>query len=375
MIQEQRLQNTLLELVQIDSESRNERNVADYVTKKLTALGYDVTEDGAGAHIGGNAGNIIAYKKGAAQGKSVLFCAHMDTVAPGNGVRPVVEGGIVRSDGTTVLGGDDKAGIAAILEALEAIEAHKLPHGPIQVVFTVAEEVGLLGAKYLDLEALEPVDAAFFFDSDGMPDQICVASPYHIDLTATFYGRASHAGVEPEKGISAVQMAAKAIAAMQLGRLDEETTANIGIIHGGSATNVVAGEAVIYGEARSLSKEKVDAQIRHMQECCKQAAAKLAGSVDVQIEECYAAIDLDEQSTTVQLAKRAVQKLGMEPKLVKSGGGSDANVFCGKGIPATNIGCGMNNVHSVEEYLNLDEVCRAAAFILAVTEEAMAGHD
>lgn len=373
MIQEQRLLQTILELVQIDSESRNERGVADYVTAKLQALGYSVKEDNAGAAIGGNAGNIIAYHEGNGTGKSVLFCAHMDTVAPGNGVSPVVEENMVRSDGTTVLGGDDKAGIAAILEALQSIHEDNTAHGLLQVVFTVAEEVGLLGAKQLNLADLAPVDAAFFFDSDGMPNQICVASPYHIDITATFHGRASHAGVEPEKGISAVQMAAKAIAAMQLGRLDEETTANIGIIHGGSATNVVAGETVIYGEARSLKKEKVEAQIAHMQHCCEAAAEAAGGMVDVQIEECYAAIALDETSTTVQLAKKAVQQLGLVPKLVKSGGGSDANVFCGKGIPATNIGCGMNNVHSVQEYLNLSEVKAAAEFVQAVLDQALEG--
>lgn len=371
MIQRQRLLQTLLELIQIDSESRNERGVADYVTMRLRQLGYDVKEDDAGEQIGGNAGNIIAYHAGTCTGKSILFCAHMDTVAPGNHVKPIVEDNFVRSDGTTVLGGDDKAGIAAVLEALEALQEMGQEHGPIQIVFTVAEEVGLLGAKHLALDTLASVDAAFFFDSDGMPNQICVASPYHIDITATFQGKASHAGVEPEKGVSAVQMAAKAIAEMRLGRLDEETTANIGVIHGGTATNVVAGEAVIYGEARSLVKEKVIAQIEHMKNCCEAAAKTAGGTVAIQIEECYAAIALDENSTTVQLSKKAVERLGMEPKLVKSGGGSDANVFCGKGIPATNIGCGMNNVHSVQEYLNLAEVEAAAKFVLAIVEEAL----
>ena len=370
-IQETRLLDTVLKLVQIDSESRNERAAADYLKNRLETLGYTVKEDNAGAHIGGNAGNVIAYHEGIGTGKSLLFCAHMDTVAPGNGIIPIIEDGVVHSDGTTVLGGDDKAGIAAILEALTVMHENNIAHGPVQVVFTVAEEVGLLGAKHLALEELKPVDAAFFFDSDGMPNKICVASPYHIDLTAKFYGKASHAGVEPEKGISAVQMAAKAISAMQLGRLDEETTANIGIIQGGTATNVVAGETVIYGEARSLVKEKVEAQIQHMKACCTLAAEQLGGSVEVEIEECYAAINLDENSTTVQLAKKAVQRLGLEPELVKTGGGSDANVFCGKGIPATNIGCGMNNVHSVQEYLNLNEVKAASLFILSVVAEAI----
>lgn len=373
MIQEQRLLQTLLELVKTDSESYQERGVADYVTQKLQAFGYTVKEDGVASQIGGNAGNIIAYQEGTGKGTPVLFCAHMDTVSPGNAVKPIVENNIVRSDGSTVLGGDDKAGIAAILEALETIQDTAQPHGPIQVIFTVAEEVGLLGAKYLDLEELHPIDAAFFFDSDGMPNQICVASPYHIDLTATFHGKAAHAGVEPEKGISAIRMAAQAIATMQLGRLDEETTANIGLLQGGTATNVIAGEARISGEARSLVKEKVDAQIAHMKSCCEDAAKMFGGTVDFTVEECYAAIQLDENSTTVQLAKKAVAALGMEPQLVKSGGGSDANVFCGKGIPATNIGCGMYNVHGTQEYLKLDEVKAAAEFILAVVTEAFEG--
>ncbi len=370
-MKEERLLQTILELVQIDSESKNERGVADYVIGKLQTLGYDVREDDAAAQTGGNAGNIIAYHAGNGTGASVLFCAHMDTVGPGNGVKPIVEDGMVRSDGTTILGGDDKTGIAAILEALEIIREEQIEHGPIQVVFTAAEEIGLLGAKALDINNLQPIDAAFFFDSSGMPDEICVASPYHIDLTATFHGKASHAGVEPEKGVSAVVMAANAISAMQLGRLDEETTANIGIIQGGTATNVVAGEAVIYGEARSLVQEKVEAQIAHMKQCCEQAAAQAGGTVNVDIHVCYAAIALDENTTTVQLAKKAIERLGMTPKLVKSGGGSDANVFCGKGIPATNIGCGMHKVHSVEEYLTIAEVAAAAEFVLAVAAEAV----
>lgn len=371
MIQQERLVQTVLDLVQLDSESKQERAVADYVTARLTALGYTVKEDNAGESFGGNAGNVIAYKAGTGAGKCLLFCAHMDTVKPGNGVKPIVEQGIIRSDGTTILGGDDKAGIAAILEAATAMEESGFQHGPVQIIFTVAEEIGLLGAKYLDSEQLPAIDAAYFFDSDGMPSEICVASPYHIDLTVTFRGRAAHAGVEPEKGISAIQMAAKAIAAMRLGRPDEESTANIGIIQGGRATNIVTDETVIYGEARSLNKSKVDSQIAHMIQCCREAAEQLGGQAEVKVDECYAAIDLSPDSTTVQLACAALRKLGMEPQLVKSGGGSDANVFCGKGIPAANVGVGMSKVHSTEEYLNIAEMEAAARFIIAVMEEAM----
>lgn len=372
MIQRERMIQTFLDLVQLDSESKNERAVADYVTAKLQALGYTVKEDGAAEATGGNAGNVLAYKPGNCDGKSVLFCSHMDTVMPGNGVKPIVEDKVIRSDGTTVLGGDDKGGITAILEAATVLEETGTAHGPVQIVFTVSEEIGLLGAKYLKLDEMQPVDAAFFFDSDGMPSEICVASPYHIDITATFHGLAAHAGMEPENGRSAIQMAAAAIASMQLGRLDEDSTANIGIIEGGRATNVVTDKTVIQGEARSLTKAKVDAQIAHMAECCKKGAEQFGGTVDIEIDECYAAIDLDPESTTVQLACAAARRLGMEPHLAKSGGGSDANVFCGKGIPATNVGVGMTKVHSVEEYLVIDEMKAAADFVLAVIEEAKA---
>ena len=372
MIQQERLVQTFLELVQLDSESKNERAVADYTAAKLQAWGYDVREDDAGASFGGNAGNIIAYKAGSGAGRSLLFCAHMDTVVPGNGVKPIVDGDIIRSDGTTVLGGDDKAGIAAILEAATALEEAGISHGPVQIIFTAAEEIGLLGAKYVEADKLPAIDAAFFFDSDGLPSEICVASPYHIDLTVTFKGRAAHAGVEPEKGISAIQMAATAIANMKLGRLDEESTANIGMIQGGRATNIVTDETVIYGEARSLNKTKVDSQIAHMIQCCREAAEQFGGQAEVKVDECYAAIDLSPDSATVQLACAAVRRLGLEPKLVKSGGGSDANVFCGKGIPAANLGVGMTKVHTEEEFLQISQMKAGADFVLAVIEEARA---
>ena len=224
----------------------------------------------------------------------------------------------------------------------------------------------------MEADKLPAIDAAFFFDSDGLPSEICVASPYHIDLTVTFKGRAAHAGVEPEKGISAIQMAATAIANMKLGRLDEESTANIGMIQGGRATNIVTDETVIYGEARSLNKTKVDSQIAHMIQCCREAAEQFGGQAEVKVDECYAAIDLSPDSVTVQLACAAVRRLGLEPKLVKSGGGSDANVFCGKGIPAANLGVGMTKVHTEEEFLQISQMKAGADFVLAVIEEARA---
>ncbi|MBR6755773.1 MAG: M20/M25/M40 family metallo-hydrolase [Peptococcaceae bacterium] len=370
MINQERLVNTLIDLVKLDSETKFERKVADYAKAKLESLGFSVREDEAGEKIGGNAGNVIGYHPGDGQGKSLLFCAHMDTVKPGIGVKPQIRDGVIYSSGDTILGGDDKAGMAAIFEAIETAQENNIPCGPIQVVFTVAEEGGLLGAKQLEVEKMQPVDAAFSFDSDGMPSDICVAAPHHIAITVTFTGKAVHSGMEPEKGINAIYMMAEAIHNMKLGRIDEETTANFGVVNGGRATNIVTESVTIWGEARSLNKEKVDAQIAHMTKCCEEAAAKFGGKVEVITEEEYSAINLDKDSVIVQMASQAAEKLGLTPNLVKSGGGTDANVFCGKGIPACNIGVGMENVHSMEECLSIEKMAMASKVILELIKAA-----
>lgn len=369
MVNQERLVNTVMDLIKLDSESKFERKVADYVIAKLQGLGYQVREDQAGEAIGGNAGNVIAYHPGDGQGKSVLFCAHMDTVKPGLGVKPVIQDGVIYSSGDTILGGDDKAGIAAVLEAAETVKEQGIAHGPIQIIFTVAEEIGLLGAKHVDVEQLVPVDAAFFFDSDGLPSEICIAAPYHVDFTVTFNGKATHAGLEPEKGINAIYIMAEAIQQMKLGRIDEETSASFGIVNGGRATNIVTEHVTLWGEARSLSKEKIDAQVEHMRQCCEAAAAKFGGTAQIYAVESYSAINLAPDSPTVQMACRAVEKLGLTPNLVKSGGGTDANIFCGKGIPACNLGVGMKNVHSLDECLPIDALALAAKAIVELVKE------
>lgn len=367
----ERLVQTFLELVQIDSETGNERAVADYVTKKLQRMGYDVTEDKAGEAIGGNAGNVIAYRPGTAPGKRILFCAHMDTVTPGNGVQPVVAGDIIRSQGETILGGDDKGGIAVLLEAAQTLQEEKIAHGSLHLVFTVAEEGGLNGAKNLDRSLLHgPIEAAFFLDSDDLPNKIVVEAPIQVNFEVIFHGKAAHAGCEPEKGVSAIQMAAAAISAMRLGRIDEETTANIGVIQGGHATNIVTDKVVIEGECRSLKRDKLEAQKAHMLACCEEAAQKFGGQAEIIVKENYAGILLDPQSAPVQLARAAAKKIGLEPELIKIGGGSDANIFNGYGIDSTILGVGMENCHSTDEYISISAMTTAVEAVLAIVEEA-----
>ena len=367
---EDRLIKQFLELVQIDSESGNERKVADYLQAELEKMGFMVEEDNAGEKIGGNAGNVIARKKGNKEAKSCFFCAHMDTVKPGNGVKPKIENGIITSDGTTVLGGDDKGGIAVILEGVRSFLEENKEYGDIQMAFTIGEEEGLFGAKALDYSSLWQIDGAFFFDSGNDAGHIVVKAPEHYDFAATFHGLAAHAGLEPEKGINVIAAAADAISKMKLGRIDEETTANIGEITGGKATNIVPDTATIKGESRSLNKDKVASQIADMKKACEEAAEKFGAKVDLDIAKSHDAINVSLDSATALMAKEACALLGLEAQFITTGGGSDANIMNGQGIDAVNIGVGMSKVHTTEEFIAVSDLVMAANLVKKLLEVA-----
>src|ERR687895_2606114 len=246
MINQDRIKSLLLELVQIDSVSRKERDVAERIKKYCEELGATVEIDDAGAKVGGNSGNVIARFPGTIPGAEwIMMSAHMDTVVPGEGVKPIVEGDIIRTDGTTVLGGDDKSGCAVIIETIRCLQEQNVPHAPIDAVFSICEEVGLLGAKHLDMSKVR-AKYGIVFDSDD-PGFLFTRGPSANHLEFKVYGLESHAGVAPEQGISAIKIAAEAIARMKLFRIDDETTANIGVIEGGKATNIVTNLVTLRG--------------------------------------------------------------------------------------------------------------------------------
>src|SRR5579863_1496274 len=246
-VNRERLTNLFLELVRIDSLSRHERDVALRLQRELESLGAQCRYDNAGERVRGNTGNLIARIEGNVVGVApLLICAHMDTVSPGEGVKPIVEGDIIRTDGTTVLGGDDKSGCAIICEVLHQLREQNIPHGPIDAVFTVCEEIGLQGARNLDLSLLRAREG-LVFDSDS-PGYLFVRAAGAQGLRFTVRGYEAHAGMAPERGLSAIRIAAEAIAAMRLGRIDDETTANLGTIQGGRAGNIVPNEVVVRGE-------------------------------------------------------------------------------------------------------------------------------
>jgi tripeptide aminopeptidase len=374
MINEERIKNLLLELVQIDSVSREERDVAERIRSYCEGMGAEVFIDDAGGKVGGNSGNVIARFPGTIPGaEPIMMSAHMDTVVPGKGVRPIVEGDIIRTDGTTVLGGDDKSGCSVILEVIRSLQEQAIPHAPIDAVFSICEEVGLLGAKHLDMSKVR-AKYGIVFDSDD-PGFLFTRGPSADHFEIKIFGLESHAGVAPEQGISAIRIAAEAIAAMKLFRIDDETTANIGVIRGGEATNIITNLVTLRGEARSLDDAKLDAQTAHIVKCCEEAAARYEVTVDgvttkarveSHVTREYHAMDVSDDSRVVKLVKEAAARMGLEVKTLASGGGCDANIFNKRGIECANLGTGMRAIHTVKEWLDVKDMYASAEMTLEI---------
>src|SRR5439155_26901677 len=374
MINQERIKNLLLELVQIDSHSRKEREVAECIKKYCEEMGAQVEIDDAGEKVRGNSGNVIARFPGSiTDAQPIMMSAHMDTVVPGEGVKPVVEGDIIRTDGTTVLGGDDKSGCAVIVEVIKCLQEQNIPQAPIEAIFSICEEVGLLGAKNVDVSKLKSKHG-IVFDSDD-PGFLFTKGPSSNHMEFRVHGLESHAGVAPEEGISAIKIAGEALAVMNLGRIDQETTANIGQIEGGMATNIIPNLVVLKGEARSHSEQKLEAQTQHMLKCLQDAAGKYQvtangkttrATVEANIARDYSSMDVPDSSYMVQLVVQAAKRMGLDVKTMASGGGCDANVFNRKGIECANLGTGMRAIHTVKEWLDVKDMYAAAEMTLEI---------
>lgn len=374
MINHERLNNLLIELIQIDSLSRRERDVALRLQREMVELGATVFIDDAGEKVGGNVGNLIAHFSGnVTNAAPLLLSAHMDTVVPGEGIKPIRDGDILRTDGRTVLGGDDKSGVAIICEALRVIQENHWPCGPIDVVFTICEEAGLIGAKCLDVSRLR-ARTGLVLDSDSV-GFLFTKAPAANRMEFRVYGLEAHAGVCPEKGINAIQVAAEGIAPMRLGRVDHETTANIGVVEGGMAVNIVPNQVILRGEARSHSAEKLDRQTEHMKRCLEEAAARhvleLDGKqhrarIESKIDRDYDRMDVPDSAPIVQLVHAAAKNLSLDVKTLATGGGCDANVLNQKGLVVANLSTGMREIHTVNEWLDLNDLHLSARIVLEI---------
>lgn len=369
MINEERLVNEFIELVETDSESSCEGKLRDVLRAKLTSLGLLVEEDDAGKRLQGESGNLIARLAGTVDKEPVLFCAHMDTVRPGTGVKAVIRDNTIYSQGNTVLGADDKAGIAAILEGLRVLKEHGVSHPPLEVVFTVREELGLMGSKHLDFTRIKS-RLGFVLDSAGEPGNIVIRAPRQNEIEFQVFGKAAHAGINPEQGLNAIHVAARALAGLHVGRIDEETTCNLGVIEGGKARNIVADFCRIQGEARSLSPEKLENITVEMVEHFRHEVERNGATCDVRVELLYPEMNLLPDEPVVCLARQAVENLGKTPRLINTGGGSDASVFNGRGIRCANLGIGMQAVHTVDEHIHIRDLVDTTRMVFEIIKEA-----
>ncbi len=370
MIDKERIKEMFLDLVSINSPSKHERGVADYLKPKLEAMGFVVHEDDAGERTGGDTGNIIALKRGTVPGgKRIFLGGHMDTVEPTDKLNIVIDGDEISSDGTTILGADDKGGLTVILEGLRSVIEAGKPHADIQVIFNVSEEIGLLGSREMDYSSIQ-ADYGFIFDTQRPVCCITWSAPSHVNILVEITGRAAHAGMAPEKGVSAIVAASNAISKTKLGRVDPETTANVGVIEGGKARNIVPDRVSVKAEARSRDESKLAAQVEHMKRVFEEEAAKIGAKADVTVEKEYWTYRWTENDDIVKLAVAAVRRIGLEPAFIDGGGGSDANVFNRAGIPALVIGVGYDGAHSSSEHVAVSDLAKCAEFVAALRETA-----
>jgi len=377
-INEKRMVQTFVELAKISSLSGQEAGVARYLDHSLKTLGAEVCRDNAGEKIGGNTGNLIARFKGTTDSAPFLLSAHMDTVGPAGKVKPVIHPDRVTSDGSTILGADCKAGIAIILETIRILQDGNIPHPPIEAVFTISEEMALMGAKYLDYSKIQ-ARYGLIFDNERSLECVITEAPAANKMDIRVYGIAAHSGVAPERGISAIEVVSKAIAGMKLGRIDYQTTANIGFISGGNAINIVPPLVEMKGEVRSHNLLKLVKQTSHMEDCFKKAVRKafirvkgktLKPSYEFLVERKFPGLAIGRSNPVLPLIAAGMKDMGIKMKTLASGGGTDANVMCGHGIEAPILATGMREVHTTGEYLDLKDFFNCARLSVRVVSSA-----
>jgi tripeptide aminopeptidase len=360
-----------LELCAIPSPPGEERAVADRVIAELRGLGLNVSEDDAGAAVGSTIGNLLCRLPGRnGRGTPIFLCAHLDTVPPQGPLEPVVgEDGIVRNAGGTILGADNKSAVVAMIEAARRIVQDGRPHAGVELLFTPKEEVGLLGAAAFDHTRLE-AELGFVYDQSAPIGDVIMGAPYGRALQVRFHGRPAHSGIVPEEGRSAIAAAARAIADLRLGRLDDETTANVGIISGGSARNIVPEWCELHAEARSHDEQKLADVVREMLETFAFAASVAECTVETEVSETYRGYRFRDSDPIVQLARTALARCGYELVPTLTGGGADANVFNARGLPCLNLANGMTDIHTADERIAVADLDAMVEVTLALVDAA-----
>lgn len=361
------LLSVLTDLLKIDAPPKEERPVADYLITLFKKIGIALEEDKTGTKINGNSGNLYTKIKGTKKRDSIALLAHMDTVSSTKGQNPIIKNSKICSNGKTVLGGDNRAGIALIYALIKHLQENKIEHGPIEIIFTVAEEIGLLGAKNLNFKKLDS-KTAFVLDAGGPSGTIISAAPGIEKISISVKGKSAHAGMAPEKGINAIAIAAKAISSLKQGRIDKDTTLNIGKINGGQATNIVPEKVHIEAEIRSFNNNALKNQLDIVSQKFKKAADGLGGKINFNHELWCSSFDLGKNTIPVNLSVKAARKLGINYKVTFSGGGSDANVLNKENITSIGLAIGMYNAHTKDEYILLEDLYNSFQWLIEIVK-------
>ncbi|MGC8966262.1 MAG: M20/M25/M40 family metallo-hydrolase [Caldimicrobium sp.] len=372
MINPERLLLEFKNLLQIESPSLKEGKLAYYLADIFEALGLKPFFDTSSEATGSEVGNLIVKIPGTISSSPLLFCAHLDTVGPCEGVEVIEENGVIRSNGKTILGADDKAGIVILVELVKALKETQIPHPPLEFVFTTAEEIGLLGAKNLDYHHLE-AKMGFVLDSE-LPEEIIIGAPSSYQFVIKIKGKSAHAGLEPEKGINAIKILAQIITNLPTGRIDQETTMNLGKINGGKYINIVPDFAFAEGEIRSHHEEKLENLKKQIETTIREAIESYPKrfqdlpSGEVNFTRVFKAFHIEEKDPLLEIVKKAGERIGLTMSLKKKEGGSDANVFNERGIKCVILGTGMQKVHTTEEFIRVKDLLTSARLVFEIVK-------
>ena len=364
MVKIERILDNFKKIVSLDSPSHNERLVCEYLKEYLKTLGIEAVEDNAGEKSGGTTGNLYAFINGDKDLEPFVFSSHMDTVEPSKNKCAVIhEDGKITSKGDTVLGSDDVAGIVSILEALTVIKENNLSHRPIELLFTVSEETHCGGSSFFDYSRLKSKQA-YVFDMDGAIGGAASSAPTILSYKAKFIGKSAHAAFAATEGVHAIKAAALAVSKIPCGAIADGMTANVGVIEGGKATNIVPDLCEIKGEIRSFDDSKVMSSFKEVEEICKASAEEFGAKYEIEHEIAVKAFNVEENSPVAQRFKKCCVNLGLSGELFATFGGSDNNVFAEHGVEGLVVATGMNNCHSVDEYTSVNELETAAKLAL-----------
>lgn len=368
-VNEEKLVQLFLEMAKINGPSSKESLVAAYLEEALPKLGFQLTYDEAHNQFNGEVGNLIAWHPGTDDSiPPLFFSTHMDTVLPTEHLKPIIKDGIIYSDGTTILGADDRAALASYIEAMRAVIESGVPHGPIELILTVNEQAGLVGAKYMDYDKIKSKNG-YIFDSSGDVGQIILQGPYSSRIWFTVKGNAAHIALNADAGNNAFIIASEGLLAMNLGEIDSETLANIGIIHGGELTSIIPGTVTLGGEVRSFSKQKLEAQLKHMQKAMENAAEQYKGTVEVSIEEKYLGFNISKEDQLVQTVQKAADNICVSSYLTKTLGGADTNILNENGLTCITLGNGFQNIHSFRECISIENLINTGRLTAALIEQ------